>query len=114
MGNDDVAHVADRLRVLLNTRRGGSASSPGFGIIPFADYAYDVRQGSARLASSVRLAIESFEPALRDVTVHAIASPGGRAALEIELEIAGRLATRPETVTFQAVFYPGGKAHVSR
>lgn len=59
---DEAAAVVEHLRVLLGTRQGSSASSPGYGLQDITDAVHSYPVGAQQIGSRIRAAIEAFEP----------------------------------------------------
>jgi type VI secretion system protein len=66
---DPVEEVTQHLRVLLNTRKGESAATPGFGIMDFNDIIHTFPSAIDRMQQSLRQAIQEYEPRLKNVVV---------------------------------------------
>ncbi|MCA9663893.1 MAG: type VI secretion system baseplate subunit TssE [Myxococcales bacterium] len=62
--SEPVAAILAHLRELLGARRGGSASSPNFGVDDLRDAAHAFPAGAHRAAARLRDAIEAYEPRL--------------------------------------------------
>src|SRR5262245_948933 len=73
-GLDEHDSIVEHLRVLLNTRRGNSPSSPDFGIPDFSDLVHNFPGAVQVLQRAIRETILSFEPRLKQVTVRHVPS----------------------------------------
>lgn len=62
--DDEVTGVIEHLRVLLGTRQGSAASSPGYGLQDITDAVHSYPVGAQQIGSRIRVAIESYEPRL--------------------------------------------------
>ena len=103
-----VAHLND----LLNTRMGESLSASDFGIVDFADVVHNFPEATQVLQQSIRATILKYEPRLRNVSVHPVASPD---TLMIAFEISARLASGAQRGVFRVrtELTPSGKMQVS-
>lgn len=103
--DDDVAAIVQHVRVILGTRQGGAASTPGFGLQDITDAIHSYPVGAQQIGSRIRAAIEAFEPRLaRGVLVELIDSD---APLHLEYRIVARLASdRRRTLTLHARVSP--------
>ncbi|HEX8704045.1 MAG TPA: type VI secretion system baseplate subunit TssE, partial [Myxococcaceae bacterium] len=66
---DVSSSIVEHLRVLLNTRRGDSATVPGFGVVDFTDLVHSFPSSIQTLQAAIRATILEFEPRLRNVSV---------------------------------------------
>ena len=89
---DPLESITRHLRVLLNTRRGESVSSPGYGILDFNDVVHSYPAALQKIQASIRSAIQEYEPRLRNVVVVHLPDPNEPAALKFE--ITAQLAQR--------------------
>ena len=103
-----IAHLND----LLNTRMGESLSASDFGIVDFADVVHNFPEATQVLQQSIRATILKYEPRLRNVSVHPVASPD---TLMIAFEISARLASGAQRGVFRVrtELTPSGKMQVS-
>jgi type VI secretion system protein len=87
-GQSDVAErvraIKRQLEALLNARRGGSASSPEFGLPDFNDSAVGSADLMLRITRGIREAIEANEPRVR---VREIRSLPGAGSLDLSFRI---------------------------
>ncbi len=106
----DIAAILQHMRVLLGTRQGGSASTPGFGLRDITDAIHSFPVGAQQIGSRIRAAIESFEPRLaRGVSVELLNTDatGQPSSLYLEYKIVARLASdRRRVITFHACVSP--------
>lgn len=89
--DDEVAAIVAHLRVLLGTRQGSSASTPGYGLQDITDAVHSYPVGVQQIGSRIRTAIETYEPRLARgvvVEVRETDSP-----LNLHYRIAARLAS---------------------
>jgi len=109
---DPVVSIAGNLRVLLNTRRGDSATTPDFGIIDFNDVVHEFPGGIQQLAKSIRATILQYEPRLKNVSVRHVAD---ESMLTLRFEITGQLAVgrTARTLRFATTVKPGGRVDVA-
>lgn len=77
--------ITRHLRVLLNTRRGESVSSPGYGILDFNDVVHSYPSALQKIQTSLRTAIQEYEPRLKNVVVVHTPDPHEPAALKFEI-----------------------------
>jgi type VI secretion system protein len=106
------ASIGEHLRVLLNTRCGGSATAPDFGIIDFTDVVHEFPGGIQQLARSIRSTILQFEPRLRNVAVRHVPDESPLALrFEITAQVADARAGR--TLRFATTVRPGGRIDVA-
>ncbi|HEX5750986.1 MAG TPA: type VI secretion system baseplate subunit TssE [Archangium sp.] len=89
---DPVEAITRHLRVLLNTRKGESVSSPGYGILDFNDVVHTYPSAIQRMQASIQAAIQEYEPRLRNVVVIHTPQAGDPSALKFE--ITAQLATK--------------------
>lgn len=108
---DEVREIADHLRVLLNTRRGDSATVPDFGLDDFADLVHNFPDAIQVLQRSIRQALQKYEPRLRNVSVRELPSED---PLVLRFEITGQLAGSKGRglLRFRTDCTPGGKFEV--
>ncbi|MDC0711159.1 type VI secretion system baseplate subunit TssE [Stigmatella sp. ncwal1] len=77
--------ITAHLRVLLNTRKGESVSSPAYGILDFNDVVHAFPSAIQKMQSSIRMAIQEYEPRLKNVTVVHTPDVGEPSALKFEI-----------------------------
>jgi type VI secretion system protein len=77
--------ITAHLRVLLNTRKGESVSSPGYGILDFNDVVHAFPSAIQKMQVSIRQAIQEYEPRLKNVVVVHTPDAGEPAALKFEI-----------------------------
>lgn len=108
---DPIESIGDHLRVLLNTKRGGSLTTPGFGVVDFTDVVHDVPGSIVELQDSIRTTIITYEPRLRNVIVRFV--PGAD-PLRLYFEVSARLADdKRRTVRFETHLEAGGRFGVA-
>jgi type VI secretion system protein len=109
---DAVQSIGAHLRVLLNTRRGDSATAPDFGILDFNDVVHEFPGGVQQLAKSIRATILQYEPRLKSVSVRHVPD---ESPLTLRFEISGQLAEgrSARTVRFATTVKPGGRVDVA-
>lgn len=107
---DEVEAVVRHLRVLLNSRRGGSASAPALGVTDLSDLAGAPSGGAQQVAASMRATLLEFEPRLRAVSVRQVPGDGD---LVLHFEIVAQLAGRGgRTLRLATTVRPGGHVEV--
>ena len=101
--------ITRHLRVLLNTRRGESVSSPGYGILDFNDVVHSYPSALQKIQTSIRTAIQEYEPRLKNVVVVHVPDVHEPAALKFE--ITAQLAQRGsrEVLRFRTRVGAGGQ-----
>ncbi|AKQ65168.1 hypothetical protein A176_002080 [Myxococcus hansupus] len=106
---DVVESIAEHLRSLLNTRRGESVASPGYGILDLNDIVHSYPAAIPRMTQSIRTAIQDFEPRLKSVVVTHSEDTVDPTALRFD--ITAQLATRDRKglVRFHTQVHPGGR-----
>lgn len=109
---DAVQSIGAHLRVLLNTRRGDSATAPDFGILDFTDVVHEFPGGVQQLAKSIRATLLQYEPRLKSVSVRHVPDEN---PLTLRFEISGQLADgrSSRTVRFATTVKPGGRVDVA-
>jgi len=109
---DALQSIGSHLRVLLNTRRGDSATVPDFGIVDFNDVVHEFPGGVQQLAKSIRATILQYEPRLKSVSVRHVPD---ESPLTLRFEISGQLAEgrSSRTVRFATTVKPGGRVDVA-
>jgi type VI secretion system protein len=108
---DPVESVVEHLRVLLNTRRGDSVTTPDFGILDFADVVHEFPGGIQQLAKSIRTTIAQYEPRLKSVGVRHVPDDN---PLTLRFEISAQLDGRSgRTLRFATTVRPGGRVDLS-
>lgn len=108
----ELESIIAHLHELLNTRAGESLSAPDFGIVDFADVVHNFPEATQVLQQSIRATILKYEPRLRNVSVHPVASPDN---LMVAFEISARLASGAQRGVFRVrtELTPSGKMQVS-
>ncbi len=103
--DDEVVAILTHVRVLLGTRQGSSASTPGYGLQDITDAIHSYPVGAQQIGSRIRTAIEAFEPRLaRGVTVELLDS---ESPLQLDYRIVARLASdRRRLLVFHACVSP--------
>ncbi|HSP78476.1 MAG TPA: type VI secretion system baseplate subunit TssE [Myxococcaceae bacterium] len=104
-----VASITEHLRVLLNTRKGESASSPGFGILDFNDIIHTYPSAITKMQQSIRTAIQEFEPRLRNVVVVHVPEEKEPTALRFDIVAQLNMEGARGTVRFHTELHPGGR-----
>ncbi|NPC71205.1 type VI secretion system baseplate subunit TssE [Corallococcus sp. AB004] len=103
--------IVEHLRVLLNTRKGGAATVPGFGIVDFTELVHTFPMAIQTLQSAIRATVLEFEPRVRNVSVRHVpdADP-----LVLRFEITAQPADRGARgmLRFRTQMSPGGKVEV--
>jgi type VI secretion system protein len=78
--------------VLLNTRKGESVSSPGYGILDFNDIVHAYPSAIQKMQSSIRSAIQEYEPRLKNVVV--VHTPDAHEPAALKFEISAQLSQK--------------------
>jgi type VI secretion system protein len=89
---EPIESITRHLRVLLNTRRGESVSSPGYGILDFNDVVHAFPSAIQKMQASIRAAILEYEPRLKNVVV--VHTPDGDEPAALKFEITAQLAQK--------------------
>jgi type VI secretion system protein len=89
---DPLESITRHLRVLLNTRRGESVSSPGYGILDFNDVVHSYPAAIHKMQASIRAAIQEYEPRLRNVVV--VHTPDANEPAALRFEITAQLSQK--------------------
>ena len=105
-GQSDVAErvraIKRQLEALLNARRGGSASSPEFGLPDFNDAAVGSADLMLRITRGIREAIETNEPRVQVKEIRALPGAGSLdLTFRIECEMAA--GSRDEMVEIDLI-----------
>jgi type VI secretion system protein len=110
-GSDISQSIVEHLRVLLNTRKGGSATVPGFGIVDFTDLVHAFPASIQTLQSAIRATVLEFEPRLRNVSVRHLPDED---PLVLRFEITAQLVGQGARggLRFRTQVSPGGKVEV--
>ncbi|HLK99774.1 MAG TPA: type VI secretion system baseplate subunit TssE [Myxococcaceae bacterium] len=108
---DPSSSIVEHLRVLLNTRRGDSATVPGFGVVDFTDLVHSFPASIQTLQAAIRATILEFEPRLRNVSVRHVPDED---PLMLRFEISAQPADRNArgVLRFRTQMTPGGKIEV--
>ena len=108
---DVSSSIVEHLRVLLNTRRGDSATVPGFGVVDFTDLVHSFPGSIQTLQAAIRATILEFEPRLRNVSVRHVTDED---PLMLRFEISAQPADRNArgVLRFRTQMTPGGKIEV--
>lgn len=108
---DEHDSIIEHLRVLLNSRRGSSPSSPEFGIPDFSDLVHSFPGAIQTLQRAIRETILAFEPRLKQVVVRHVPSED---PLTLRYEITAQTATRDGrgTLRLNTQMSPGGRVNV--
>jgi len=103
--------IVEHLRVLLNTRKGGSATVPEFGVVDFTELVHAFPGAIQTLQSSIRATVLEFEPRLRNVTVRFLPD---EEPLVLRFEITAQRAEPGArgVMRFRTQVTPGGKVEV--
>lgn len=98
----------EHLRVLLNTRRGESASAPGFGVVDFNDFVHSLPASVQTLQAAIRATILEYEPRLKNVSVRHVTDDD---PLALRFEITAHPAHKGlrGVLRFQTKVRPGGQ-----
>ena len=110
--NADVStSIVEHLRVLLNTRKGDSATVPGFGVVDFTDLVHTFPSAIQTLQAAMRATVLEYEPRLRNVSVRHVPDED---PLVLRFEISGQPADRSArgVLRFRTQMSPGGKVEV--
>lgn len=103
--------IVEHLRVLLNTRKGGSATVPGFGIVDFTDFVHTFPTAIQTLQASIRATVLEYEPRICNISVRHLpeADP-----LVLRFEITAQPAGKGVRgmLRFRTQMSPGGKIEV--
>jgi len=94
----EMESIIAHLHELLNTRSGESLSASDFGIVDFADVVHNFPEATQVLQQSIRATILKYEPRLRNVSVHPVASGD---TLMVAFEISARLASGAQRGVFR-------------
>jgi type VI secretion system protein len=111
-GVDEHDSIVEHLRVLLNSRRGGSPSCPEFGIPDFSDLVHQFPGAIQVLQRAIRDTIIAFEPRLKQVSVRHVASDD---PLILRYEITAQAASARGgrgALHLTTQMSPGGKVNV--
>jgi len=108
---DPTSSIVEHLRVLLNTRRGDSATVPGFGVVDFTDLVHSFPSSIQTLQAAIRATILEYEPRLRNVSVRHVPDED---PLMLRFEISAQPADRSArgVLRFRTQMTPGGKIEV--
>ncbi|AKF82211.1 type VI secretion system baseplate subunit TssE [Myxococcus faecalis] len=103
--------IAQHLRVLLNARKGGSATVPGFGVMDFTDLVHTFPTAIQTLQSAIRATVLEFEPRIQHVSVRHVPDVD---PLLLRFEITAQPAGRGARgmLRFRTQMSPGGKVEV--
>jgi type VI secretion system protein len=103
--------IVEHLRVLLNARKGGSATVPGFGIVDFTDLVHAFPAAIQTLQAAIRATVLEYEPRLRNVSVRHVPD---EEPLVVRFEITAQPVDRGArgVLRFRTQVSPGGKVEV--
>jgi type VI secretion system protein len=107
-----VASITQHLRVLLNTRKGESASTPAFGILDFNDIIHTYPSAITRMQQSIRNAIQEFEPRLKGVVVMHVPDEKEPTALRFDIIAQLNVPGARGSVRFHTEMHPGGRVEL--
>lgn len=109
--SDEAASIVEHLRVLLNTRRGGSATAPDFGVVDFTELVHAFPGAVQTLQASIRATVLEYEPRLRNVSVRFLPDED---PLVLRFDITAQMAERGArgVMRFRTQITPGGKVDV--
>lgn len=82
--------MLDSVRAVLEVHLGESLSSPGLGVVEFAEVVHHAGGGAQALAGSVRAALLRHEPRLRGVVVRPVEAEPLCLAFEVTGQVVGR------------------------
>jgi type VI secretion system protein len=116
-GSDDqrrcVDSIIDHLRKMLNTRQGNVPIADDYGVPDFLDFLQSYPDSVREIETSIKSAIETYEPRLSGTNVTFI--PDEDSSLTLRFQISARLATEGDRqVYFETVVDTDGKINVSR
>ena len=101
--SDRVRAVKRQIEALLNTRRGGSQSSPEFGLPDFNDAAAGSTDLLLRIARGIREAIETHEPRLLIQDVRFMPRADAPLELTFRLHCALRVESHAEAIEIDLI-----------
>ncbi len=102
---DEVTAVIEHLRELLNASRGGSVSSPEYGLPDFNDLIHELPYAMDEVQQMIRNCVMAHEPRLGSVRVRHV--PGGD-PLRLTFEIVARLKSDRQLIRVRTEVSPGG------
>jgi type VI secretion system protein len=108
---DATTSIVEHLRVLLNTRKGDSATVPNFGVLDFTDLVHTFPSAIQTLQAAMRATVLEYEPRLRNVSVRYVPDED---PLILRFEITAQPADRNArgVLRFRTQMKPGGKVEV--
>lgn len=106
---DEVQAIVEHLRYLLNVRRGDAVTAPDYGIEDLSDLTNSFPEAAELWKTSIRAAIEKYEPRLCAVRVRPRPTED---PLVIGFEISARLSRDDGPLTFQTEVGPTGRFKV--
>lgn len=92
---EQVAAIKQQLELLLNSRKGASASTPDFGLTDFNDAATSSSDMVSVIVNDVRSAIEHYEP--RVLIEHIQCGPNPDLPMVFDFRITGHIAAGDAT-----------------
>lgn len=103
--------IVEHLRVLLNTRKGDSATAPGFGVVDFTDLVHSFPTAVQTLQAAIRATVLEYEPRLRNISVRHVPDDD---PLVLRFEITAQPADRNARgmLRFRTQMSAGGKVEV--
>jgi type VI secretion system protein ImpF len=118
-------HVARDLEALLNTRAAlpasvferfplARASILNYGLVDFAGFCLSSDEDRAAICASLKSAIETHEPRLKDVSASLILAEGSVNRLDFVIHARLELASGGDTVNFSAVLQPSSLHYAIR
>lgn len=108
---DASTSIVEHLRVLLNTRKGDSATVPGFGVVDFTDLVHTFPSAIQTLQAAIRATVLEYEPRLRNVSVRHLPDED---PLVLRFEITAQPSDRNArgVLRFKTQMSAGGKVEV--
>lgn len=110
-GVDEPQSIMEHIQVLLNTREGGSATNPDFGLPDFTDIVHMLPDGLHALQNEIRDVILKYEPRLSKLKVRFVPSDD---AFVLRFDISARRNDSDKTpFRVRTTMLPGNRFRVN-
>ena len=111
---DRIKSVVANVRRLINSRVGGSAAAPDYGMLPPSEIVHAFPHAIERVQRQLRTLIDRYEPRLSDVEILHLEVENE--PIKLFFQLSGRIPTSSggTWLTLRLVFHPSGRFDVRR